>query len=393
MIEKVLITNDSHAEIPIINNLKKKGYYVVSTGYAKENLGRKLVDKHIPSDFSNKELILKIAIDEKIDYIISGANDFGYITAAYVAEKLGLPGHDKYETAIKIHNKIEFRNIMLECGVKVPKFMSIHSENDLKNIDEYIRFPLMIKAVDLTGGKGVNLCYNNQDILKAYDEAIRVTRKNEVVAEEYISGSNHGATFILKNKRVIFHMIDNEEYYLNKFLVSGAYTPSSVPQCAIYHLINDVEKIANHMDLVDGLFHLQFILQDEKYPVIIDPCRRIPGDLYVYLPKYSLGIDYIDTIVDAEFGKEIVNNYNYGIYNYIAREVVMPSKNGIFNGVKFNDDISKRIIYKMDLQNLGDKINDYYKDKICIVFLKFNCYNEMKDILSRFRTNVDVIVE
>ena len=103
--KKMLLLGGSHAEIPMIQAAKKMGYYVITSGNQVDGLGHPYGDKYVQADFSDKEAILQLAKKEQVDAICSGCNDFACLTAAYVAEKLGSPGHDSYENAIKIHHK------------------------------------------------------------------------------------------------------------------------------------------------------------------------------------------------------------------------------------------------------------------------------------------------
>ena len=97
--KKLLILNGSFCEEPLIKTAKQMGFYVVTTGNMPELCGHKFSDKYINADYSNKEAILQIVKTEKIDHIVSCANDFGALTAAYVAEKMGWEGHDTFANA------------------------------------------------------------------------------------------------------------------------------------------------------------------------------------------------------------------------------------------------------------------------------------------------------
>lgn len=106
--KKLLITGGSHSEYPVIEAAKNIGWYVISTGNDEGSLGHIIADKYVKGDFSDKEWVYNLAKEEKVDAIISGANDFAYLSTAYACEKLGLPGHDTLETAKSIHIKNKF---------------------------------------------------------------------------------------------------------------------------------------------------------------------------------------------------------------------------------------------------------------------------------------------
>ena len=87
--ERLLMLNGSFCEMPIIQEAKALGYYVVTTGNAPELVGHKVADEYISCDYSDKEAVLDLVRKHHIDRIVSCANDFGVLTAAYVAEQMG----------------------------------------------------------------------------------------------------------------------------------------------------------------------------------------------------------------------------------------------------------------------------------------------------------------
>ncbi|NIV10430.1 MAG: phosphoribosylglycinamide synthetase, partial [Aliifodinibius sp.] len=76
---------------------------------------------------------------------------------------------------------------------------------------------------------------------------------------------------------------------MNPYLVSAASTPGIVPENAVKDLCRQSEKIAALLSLGTGIFHIQFILKENK-PYVIEICRRAPGDLYVSLVKHATGV-------------------------------------------------------------------------------------------------------
>ena len=68
------------------------------------------------------------------------------------------------------------------------------------------------------------------------------SRKNSVLIEEFINGSNHGANFFIQSQKVVRAFFDDEQYYKNKYLVSGASSPSSLKHFTMAEVIFYVEK-------------------------------------------------------------------------------------------------------------------------------------------------------
>ena len=73
-----------------------------------------------------------------------------------------------------------------------------------------------------------------------------MTKAGRIVVEEFISGSRHGFSALLRAGRVVFHFADDEHYHLSPYLVSAASTPSScaAPPAAWGVAIDVPEKVS-----------------------------------------------------------------------------------------------------------------------------------------------------
>lgn len=383
MMKKVLFTGGGHSEVPMIEAAKKMDYYVITTGNNREGQGHTIADEYVPGDFSDKEFIKNLALKKDVSGIVSGCNDFAYLSAAYATEELGLLGHDSFEVSSIIHTKNRFRETQKSLGIKTPKVCKCQTEDDCLNAIGEIGFPLLVKPVDLTGGKGVKKCIEQYEVIDAFKVAMELTRKDYIILEEYIDGTSHGISTIIRDKKVICYVVDNEQYGINKYLVQGACCPSDIPEYTVVSLIKDIEKIADYLELVDGLFHCQFIVTRESEPVMIDPCRRAPGDLYVLLAKYSSGVDYPSEIVRAELGLPLPEWYSIS-RNFVARECIMTSRKGYLKRVCIEPELEDYIVHRLISEEKGIYVEKPMLHKGGILLMQFESYEKMKDIVLRF---------
>lgn len=381
--KKMLMLGGSHAEIPMIQAAHKLGYYVITTGNQADGLGHPFGDEYINCDFSHKEAVTELAREQKVEAICSGCNDFAYLSAAYACEKLGLPGHDDYETALHIHHKDKYRSLADELGIATPKAYKCSSPEELIRSCEGLSFPVIVKPVDLTGGKGMRRCENAEQVKEAFEAAMKATRECYVVVEEFITGTNHGFSAYIQDKKVTFFFADNEQYYHNPYLVSGASTPSDAPEQAMKQLCEDCEKIAGKLQLKDGILHIQFILKEDKTPIIIEVCRRAPGDLYIHLVELAKGIDYPRYIVGGEAGMKLPQPCPSGQEGYFVRHCIMADKEGVIEEVQIDDEIAPYIKEQVLWYKKGHMIEDMLKYKAGIVFLYFPTEKEYRRYLER----------
>lgn len=391
----ILLTGGSHAEMPLITALQELGYYVITTGNNTDGLGHKLADEYVPGDFSDREFVYQLAKERKVAGIVSGCNDFAYLSSAYACEKLNFAGHDSYETACQIHQKNRFRQILEQLSLNCPKNQFCESFEETLVAAKQIGYPLLIKPVDLTGGKGVKVCYNENEMKDAFHEATRVTRQKGIILEEFIQGENHGLSCLLKNQKVEFIFWDNEEYYLNKYLVSGANSWPDIPREMSERVKNDIGQIATHCHLSDGLFHCQTIVKADGQVYLIDPCRRAPGDLYVDLVSLSSGIDYAKAIVLAELGIDFSEDIKnpYESFRYVARECIMTDENGIYKSVQIPKKYQQKMVKELIWAKENEPIEDYQKYKAGILFFAFASSKEMEEYLRDLYKNVVIVMK
>ena len=86
-----MLLGGSRYLLPVIETAHKLGVHVITCDYLPDNIAHKFSDKYINVSVIDKEAVLEVAKKEGIDGIMSFACDPGVVTAAYVAEKLGVP--------------------------------------------------------------------------------------------------------------------------------------------------------------------------------------------------------------------------------------------------------------------------------------------------------------
>jgi biotin carboxylase len=372
--KKILILNGSHSEIPLIKAARELGLYVYTTGNNPNSIGHRYANQYIKMDFSDQIAILGLSRKLKIDAICSSANDFGAITASYVAEKLSLPGHDNYKTALIIHQKDKFKCLAEELDISTPKAIPYDSVNfALKDKESFI-YPLLVKPVDLTGGKGITKVIKPLQLKPALEKAYLSSRAKRIIIEPFINGTLHSLSTFLVNKKVVLYFSDNEYSTLDPFHVTASFSPAVGIINLKESLIFQIEKIAESLSLVDGIFHSQYIKRNNK-AYIIDVARRCSGDYYPIPVKHSLGIDWAKWIVKAEMGldcKKIPKNIPSGFY---GRYCIMSPSNGIFKKVKIHETLKNKIINSFKLVKEGHAVA--IQQKIMIIIMKFKSPKEV----------------
>ena len=127
--KKILLLGGSAQQIVAIKTAQKHGYYTVLCDFLPDNPGQYEADKFYLVSTTDKDAVLEVAKKENIDGILAYASDPAAPTAAYVAEKLGLPTNP-YDSVETLCNKDKFREFLKHNGFNAPVSEG-YSNNDI----------------------------------------------------------------------------------------------------------------------------------------------------------------------------------------------------------------------------------------------------------------------
>ncbi len=379
--KRVLLLNSSHNDLGLIRALKKLGFYIVATGKFENSSGEQFVDKKIRVDYSDKDLILKIAKEENVDNVCPCCNDLGVYTAAFVAEKLGIPGYDSYDTTLLLHNKDKFKAFAKQYGIQTPKAnVYLEAESAISALKD-TTFPVIVKPVDCSAGIGISVVRNASDYERAIELAFSKSRARRIVIEEYITGSQHGFCTFLLNEKVVAFASNDEISILNPFRVEIDTFPATEWEKSYKFLIEQIEKIAKTLKLKDGIFHLQYILKDGK-PWIIEVMRRTVGNMYHVLSNPLNGFEWEYWEARARCGLDCSNfpmkMMQEGNYAY---KTILAKENGMVKSIVIPENYKKYIFDEFYLKKIGDRITNFKSEPVGFLFMMFSSKDEMKRVL------------
>lgn len=388
--KKVLILNGSFCEEPIIIKAKEMGYYVITTGNMPNLSGHKYSDKYIEADYSDKDAILKIVDENDIDGIIPCANDFGVLTAAYIAEKKGWKGHDSYEIAKTLHHKDLFKAYLKKNDILSPISYRPSDINDAKRYIHSIEYPIIVKANDLTGGKGIMRANNIDEAIIAIDNAYNMSRDKVIVIEPFIIGTQHTFGAFLINKKIVCSYSCNCYSPINPYLIQSETLPADQIDVQGPKLSNIIEFIANDFNLVDGIMAVQYILKDGE-PYIIETMRRSFGNQFLTLSDLFTGFDWEEAYIKAALGLSCEDiPIKSPTYKFCGHHGIMAQKNATIKDYEIDPEIEKHIFKKIDMIKPGEKINNYLNERIAYIYYSYDSKEEMDKAVKTFNNKIRI---
>lgn len=396
--KKILLLGGSAQQVVAITTAKRMGLFTILCDYLEDNPGQFSADRFYLASTTDKDAILKIAIQEQIDYIIAYASDPAAPTAAYVAEKLNLPTNP-YESVKTLCNKDMFREFLLAHKFNAPKALGFESkENAVKNIIQY-QLPVIIKPVDSSGSKGATVIRDLSALEDAIDFAFSFSRSHRIIIEDYIEKKHEfliGGDIFVSNGKVIQWGLMNcqRDNAANPLVPVGKSYPPKINDDDLQAAKDTLQRLVNELGIQFGPMNVELIIDKNDRVFLIDIGPRSGGNMIPDLLGMIFECDVVEMSIRAAMGENIKNDYKNGI-PYYATYNLHSSKNGILKGISFSQELQPFIVRKNIYKKNGDTIHFFSNasDAIGIVFFKFPSEAEMYNYLTDINEHIIIEVQ
>ena len=87
-------------------------------------------------------------------------------------------------------------------GVRCARHICIRNREELAEALEKLDFPVVIKAVDLMGSRGIFRCDTSEQAFSFYEKTMEATGKDYCLVEEFIEGEPFGCEAMMSEGRL-----------------------------------------------------------------------------------------------------------------------------------------------------------------------------------------------
>ena len=297
--KKLLIIGAGFLQAFVIRRAKELGYYTLCVDGNPNAVGFAYADEHAVVNIVDKEACLAYAREKRVDGVLTAATDYGVLSAAFVAEEMGLKGIP-YEVARLIKNKYRVRRRLYEHHVDdTAEAYEVDAETDLRALCADIRFPVMVKPCDGSGSRGASRVDKKEDLAAACALAINssVTRRAEI--ETFIVGKEYGAETLVTNGKV--HVLSVMRKWMTEppyYAELGHAIPTDLPAEVEARAKQCVENAVHALGITFGSVNMDMLITPEGKIHIIDVGARMGGNMIgpCVIP-YGTGIDYVAAMI------------------------------------------------------------------------------------------------
>ncbi len=305
--KKVLIIGAGFLQSFVIQKAKQLGYETLAVDANPNAEGFQYADKYAVINIVDEKACLAYAKKENIDGVLTAATDYGVLTAAYIAQEMGLPGLD-YRVAKIIKNKYSVRKCLYEHQVDdTEQAYEVNRETDLQRLSKTIAFPVMVKPCDGSGSRGASRVDSADAFASACKFAMDSSITQRATVETFICGKEYGAESLVVNGEI--HVLGIMRKWMTEppyYAELGHAIPTDLPKEVEEKAKKCVEHAIGALGINFGSVNMDLLITPEGAVHIIDIGARMGGNMIgpCVIP-YGTGIRYMENMIRNAAGDPV----------------------------------------------------------------------------------------
>ena len=312
----ILFLGGFHQMVDIIEKAKDMKIYTIVVDMDPNSPAKKIADKSYDISTNKIGELIDICKKNKVDGIFNGFEDFNIHIARILCEKMNLPFYANKQQLEYVTNKDKFKKECIRHGIEVVKQYSMDKAVKCKE------YPYIVKPADSYGSRGISICYNKEELLKAEEKAKESSKSNSVVIEQFIS-SNCGTELFYTIVNGNIHLTATADRYTHIIddecvpLPIAEVFPTKYSGVELNELDTKFRKLILDLKIYNGLVLIQMLNNAGKfYPY--EMAYRLTGEQHYQLVEEQRKIDLAKMMIKlcinediSEYDTEAIDSDNF----------------------------------------------------------------------------------
>ena len=279
----------------------EKGFRIVALGRDADTPIARISDAFYQVDTQNVDAVCEVVKKEGIDGIFVGSSEVNIDPAITVSERTGCHFYTNRAQWDILANKARFKEYCRKYGVPVVPEFDIKPGYTRADVEK-LNFPVLLKPTDSSGARGMNACYSADEFDALYEEALRFSKKKEVIVEELITGADEvffqytlqdGECSLTSCFTKVFVRTENKSLILPIFHMY----PSKYIEEYYANVHEGVKALFSAMDVRNGVMTLQSFYKNGRFYVFEAGFRMGGAQNYIF-SEYQNGNNSLNYMIN-----------------------------------------------------------------------------------------------
>lgn len=399
--KKILLLGGSAQQVVAIETAKRLGYQTVLCDFLEDNPGQYAADRFYLVSTTDKDAVLKVAETEQIDGVLAYASDPAAPTAAYVAERLGLPG-SPYKSVEILCNKDRFREFLAEHGFCTPKAKG-YTELRVAQADieaGYFKLPVIVKPVDSSGSKGVSQINRAEEAPGILRHAMSFSRDKRIIIEEYVEkmGYQIAGDGLSVGGKLVFRYFANDHFNpscINPFVPISASFPYNMPAEVQDKIHDEIQRLITLLGMTTTAYNFDLRIDKDYNVFLMEIAPRDGGNYIPQIIRYATGVDLVECSVKAAMGEPIDESLFGKPSGFWAYYAVHSLESGVLDCIEIDKRVMENnIVENHILKKPGDEVLAFTgaNTTLGILLMRFDSLEQMLHMMDNSHEWIRVVL-
>jgi hypothetical protein len=285
---------------PFLEQAKREGCHVILVTL-ESLLGKPWARDHIDEVFGVHSLTDRRAVVNAVSYLartrdiarVTPLDDYDVETAAHLREHLRIPGMGE-TTARYFRDKLAMRARARDRGIPIPEFVHVLNHARIHNFLSTVPAPWLLKPRSEASSVGIKKFTRAEDLWRTIEELGDL--QSHYLVERMIPGDVFHVDAIVSERKVVFAEVHAYRKPLFELIHHGGgiFATRTVRRGGEVEraLLDAHEKVIEHLGLVRGVTHTEFIRGKEDGTIyFLETAARVGGAHIADLVEASTGLN------------------------------------------------------------------------------------------------------
>lgn len=392
---KIMILGAGIYQVPLIKKVKELGYIAIVVSPMGNYPGLKIADHIVNSDTRDKEAILAAAIKYEIVGILTTGTDVAVPSIGYVVDKLNLSGTG-FLASQRSMDKALMKKCFISHNVKTAHYKEVHTLVEAKKEANSIGYPVMVKAIDSSGSRGITKVENEAEVEPAFKEALAVSQASKVIVEQFIEGYEIGAQALICGDQVDKVFIHNDVVTQPPISVPiGHSLPITLASSVVAQCIEVINSAVKAIGLKNTVANVDLMICDNEVFVLEIGARMgatcLPENISIYQ-----GIDIYEYLIGLAIGKPL------SVQNNLSKQpnaslLIRSEKTGVLKSINVPSKLKNHpmlIDLKLDVVE-GDQVNAFKvgPDRLGHIIVVSDTSTEAEALAKELVSSIELVIK
>lgn len=394
--KRLLILGGFPQMIDIVTIAREMKIYTILVDRDPGSPAKPYADKAYDISTHDVDELLKICIEEKIDGVFTGFEDFNIHIARELCTRLNLPFYASSEQLDIVTNKKKFKVKCREYSVPIIEQYSF------ENAEKEGNYPYIVKPADSYGSRGITVCNSSEELQYGYKIAVETSSGKEAIIERFVN-TPYGIELFYTVVNGNIHLTATADRFVEKVgqtavpLPVAEVFPSSHSKELHSEVDFNIRKMLNGLGIKNGVILIQALYEKGQF-YIYEMAYRLTGEQHYFVVEKQHGINLAKMMIKLalnesvdEFDTELIDEKNFTYPSINLSVLLKPGVIGKIEGLsdvcKLNNVLSHICVYS-EKDTIAN--TDNYSRILIRINLSTDSYGELCKTVKRINDTIKV---